>query len=257
MHIYVCIKHVPDTAAQITVTGTCNIDESVEFIINPYDEYAIEEALTFRDQLESSEVVAISVGNDEAQKSLRRALAMGCDRGILIQTEKRFIDSTQVAHALHKAISRDGSPLIIFSGKQSTDQEGMQTPFRLAALFDIPIGTNASSFKKKDHSVTIEHETEGGAKEIITLPLPCLITTTKGLNIPRYPKLPDIMKAKRKEIKVQEINSLAIDTAGTAMELVQLRQADKKRTRKLMREMDSNAMVDQLVNQLLHEDKII
>lgn len=257
MHIYVCIKHVPDTAAQITVTGTRNIDESVEFGINPYDEYAIEEALTFRENSDASEVVAVTVGDDEAQKSLRRALAMGCDRGILIQTEKRFIDSTQVAHALHKAISRDGTPLIIFSGKQSTDQEGMQTPFRLAALFDMPTGTNATSFNKIDRSVTIEHETEGGAKEIVTLPLPCLITAAKGLNIPRYPKLPDILKAKRKEITVQEISDLAIDTAGNAMELSQLRQADKKRTRKLMREMDANVMVEQLVNQLLREDKII
>lgn len=257
MHIYVCIKHVPDTAAQITIIDQRNIDESVEFVTNPYDEYAIEEALTFREKSSASEVVVVSVGKDEAQKSLRRALAMGCDRGILVKTDERFIDSIQVAHALHKVISQDGSPLIIFTGKQSTDQEGMQTPFRLAALFDMPIGTSATAFSKYDNSVSIEHETEGGAKEIVTMPLPCVITATKGLNIPRYPKLPDIMKAKRKEINVQEIVSLGIDIAGAGMELDQLRQSNKKRTHKILRNMDSDEMVNQLVNQLLHEDKII
>jgi len=257
MPIYVCIKHVPDTAAQISVIGPREIDESVEFVINPYDEYAIEEALTFREKSGVSEVVVVTVGNDEAQKSLRRALAMGCDRAILVNTEERFIDCLRVAHALHKAILQDGAPLIIFSGKQSTDQEGMQTPFRLAALFDLPISTNVIAFRCDAQIVTVEHETEGGAREAISMPLPCVVGTSKGLNNPRYPKLPDIMKAKRREIQVVQLADLEINTAGAAMELVSLVSSTKKRKSSRLKDMSPADMANQLVRQLLHEDKIL
>jgi len=255
--IYVCIKHVPETSAQVTIIGPKRIDESVEFITNPYDEYAIEEALTFKEESNASEVVAVTVGNNTAQKSLRHALAMGCDRGILVKTEERFIDAIYVAHALHKAISMDGQPRIIFCGKQSIDQEGMQTPFRLAALFGLPIGSCAIGLKKHDKSVSIERESEEATVETLSIMLPCIITTSKGLNNPRYPKLPDIMKAKRKEIKIHEIANLGIDTDGAIMNLVQLKHSNTKRPVKLLKGMTPAEMADQLVYQLLHEDKIV
>ena len=126
MRIYVCIKHVPDSAANIAVTDTNQFDESVKFVMNPYDEIAVEEALKTKERIEDSEVIVVTVGKEDAAASIRYALAMGADREIVIRTDDR-LDSLLTYTALKAAIEQDGKPDIIFGGKVSIDSEGMQS----------------------------------------------------------------------------------------------------------------------------------
>ncbi len=131
MQIYVCVKHVPDTAANIKITGDAEFDESVKFVVNPYDEYGVEEAIRIVKK-NGGEVVVVTVGKEAAVNTMRSALAMGAARGILVKTEKQFLDSSLTSLALHRAIIEDGVPDLIFTGKQSVDSEGSQTHYRLA-----------------------------------------------------------------------------------------------------------------------------
>lgn len=202
MKIYVCMKHVPDTAANIRPLGGVEFDESVKFIVNPYDEYAIEQALLIREAGPGAEIVAVSVGKAAAASTLRSALAVGADRGILVQTDAYFTEPAETARLLHRAISLDGAPNLILTGRQSVDSEGMQTPYRLGVLFDMPVAVNATAFSMAEGMVTLEREIEGGVCEVIEMPLPCIVGATKGLNRPRSATLPEMMKARKKEIRV-------------------------------------------------------
>ena len=139
--IYVCVKHVPDSAATITVLGTNRIDANVTFLINPYDEHALTEAARIRQQHAPAEVVAVCLGPAAAENTLRSAMAMGADRSILVVTPQDH-DSIFTARALKSAIAQDGEPGIILTGKEAIDTEGMQTLFRLAANFGMPAATN-------------------------------------------------------------------------------------------------------------------
>ena len=133
MKVFVCVKHVPDTAANIKVVDDNGFDESVKFVMNPYDEYALEEAVRTVQQ-NGGEVVAVSVGKQNAVNTVRSALAVGADRGILVKTDAQFLDSTTTALALKAVIEQDGMPDLIFTGKQSVDSEGMQTQYRLQRM---------------------------------------------------------------------------------------------------------------------------
>ena len=141
MQIYVCVKHVPDTAANIKVVEPAGFDESVKFVVNPYDEYGLEEALQIMAKAGGGEVVVVTVGKESAISSLRTALAVGATRGILVKTDAQFLDSGLTSRALQKAIQQDGTPDLVFTGKQSVDSEGMQTPYRLAVALDMPVVT--------------------------------------------------------------------------------------------------------------------
>ena len=130
MNIYVCVKHVPDSAATITVKGETDIEEAITFLMNPYDEHAVTEAHRLKSIFPDAEVIAVSVAKTAGENTLRSALAMGADRGILVTTDKR-LDPIMTARALKTAITQDGQPGIILTGKESIDAEGMQTMFRV------------------------------------------------------------------------------------------------------------------------------
>ena len=164
MRIYVCVKHVPDTAARITILGKDRIDERVTFIMNPYDENAVEEAARYKGSVDDAEVIAVTLGTPAAEATLRSALAMGADRGIFIKTDGHP-DSMVTAAALKAAIESDGKPGIIFTGKESIDSEGFQTMFRLGAALDIPVATNVVAFTYDGEFVEVECEMEAGGKE--------------------------------------------------------------------------------------------
>ena len=168
MKIYVCVKHVPDTAARITILGKSRIDERVTFIMNPYDENAIEEAARIKNETSDAEVIAVTLGSQAAEATLQSALAMGADRGILIKTEDHP-DSMVTAAALKAAIESDGQPGLIFTGKESIDSEGFQTMYRLAAGFSIPAASNVVSFSLESDSAVVECEMEGGSREVIEM----------------------------------------------------------------------------------------
>ena len=254
MKIFVCIKHVPDTAANIKVVGDKGFDESVKFVMNPYDEYAVEEAVRTVQQ-NGGEVVVISVGKPSAANSVRSALAVGADRGILVKTDAQFLDSETTALALKAVIDQDGSPDLIFTGKQSVDSEGMQTHYRLAGKLGFPVASEVSAFSMENGKAIVACEVGGGDREVIEMPMPCVIGATKGLNEPRYPKLPDILKAKKKPFVEMELSDLgiAMSSISSTTTLTQV----KERGAATMLQGSVGDMVADLVNRLENEDKIL
>ncbi len=255
MQIYVCIKHVPDTAANIRPLGKTEFDETVKFIANPYDEYALEEAIRIKEKNTGVTVAAVTVGKEAAVSTLRTALAVGADRAIHVLTKTYFTDAVETANLLYKAISREDLPDLILVGRQSVDTEGMQVPYRLGTLFDLPVAVNVVSLCITDGTVTVEREMEGDIREVIEMRMPCIIGATKGLNHPRSPTLPDMMKAKKKEVLTIPSTNLEIPVSVASMPLLEL-QAAPERTRGRMLEGSPEDMVRELLN-ILRENKML
>ncbi len=227
MQIYVCIKHVPDSAVNITIIENCRIDENVTFLINPYDEHAVTEAAKIKDALPDSEVIAVCLGNDDAEKTLRSALAMGADRGLLITSNKDH-DHIETAKILKAAIEKEGKPALILTGKESIDAEGMQTMFRLGALFGFPVATNVIKIDIEGNKAVVDQELSEGSVNTYELSLPCVIGAGRGLNTPKYPTFRDIVKSRKKPVKIIAFTDLNIETSKANMntvELVPLKQA--------------------------------
>jgi electron transfer flavoprotein beta subunit len=224
MQIYVCLKHVPDTAANIRPLGGTEFDESVKFIVNPYDEYALEQALLIRESGSGAEVIAVTVGKEAAASTLRMALAIGADRAIHVRTETYFTDAIETGRLLYRAISQDGSPGLILTGRQSIDTEGMQIPYRLGVFFDMPVAVNVVAFSMAEGLITVEREIEGDVREVIEMTMPCIVGAT----------LPDMMKAKKKEIRLISRADLGPAPDLPAVELLELQPVpDRGRGRML------------------------
>ncbi len=197
MKIAVCIKRVPDTETRIKVAGTTKIDEAgVKFIANPYDEFAVEAALQLK-QKAGGEIVAVSLGPDSAQETIRTALAMGADRGLHLKTDGQPYDTLAVAHAL--AAELKGYDVILL-GKMAIDDYNHAMGPALAELLGLPCVSAVISLTIDGAKGTAEREVEGGV-EVLSFPLPAVITTDKGLNKPRLPTLPGIMAAKKKPME--------------------------------------------------------
>lgn len=256
MKIFVCVKHVPDTAANIKVVGENGYDESVKFVMNPYDEYAVEEAVRTV-QKNGGEVVIVSVGKQNAVNTLRSGLAVGADRGILVKTNEQFLDSAVTALALKAVIEQDGSPDLIFTGKQSVDSEGMQTHYRLAAAMGLPVATDVVAFSMENGKVTVECEMGGGDREVVEMRMPCVIGANKGLNEPRYPKLPDILKAKKKPIVEMDFAELGIAASMKACATMTSLTQVKERGAATMLKGSVREMVEDLVNRLQNDAKVL
>jgi electron transfer flavoprotein beta subunit len=227
MKIAVCVSHVPDTATKIRIgaDGRSIDPEGVTYIINPYDEYAIEEALKTKDAT-GSEVVVISVGGDSSKDSIRKALAMGADQGILLKSEG-YYDSLSVSHALADEIKALNCDLVFF-GKQSVDYDNGVTGQLTAEILGYNCISVAVSFKLEVNKITAEREIEGG-REVVETELPAIITAQKGLNEPRYASLKGIMASKKKVIEekpakaendLTEIIKLTIPSAKKAGRIV-------------------------------------
>jgi electron transfer flavoprotein beta subunit len=257
MQIYVCVKHVPDTAANIKVVGDNGFDDSsCKFIVNPYDEYAIEQAVGLVEK-HGGEVVIVTVGKAVAAASIRAAMAMGAHRGILVTVESQFLDSQVTARALQAAIEKDGKkPDIIFGGKGAVDSEGFQTLYRLAAGMKLPVVSEINQMQLSDGRASVVHEIGGGARQRLEVFLPCVLGATKGLNEPRYPKFPDIMKAKKKEIKTLSINDLGIDLDAACSKLLKLEKAPERTGAKMLGG-DIRQAMEELVRILKEEEKVL
>lgn len=211
MNIFVCVKQVPDTETKITLkTDKSWIEtDQVKWIMNPYDEFAVEQALLFKEKNPGTVVTVIRVGAVNAQTEiLRTALAMGADQAILIENDEPIIPSV-IAGALNEVIKRNGSTCdLVLTGKQAIDTNGHQVPQMLASLLDIPAITDVVKVEmSSDGQLTIKKE--GISELAFQTPLPVLISCSKGLNTPRYPTLPGIMQAKKKpltKLKLSELN---------------------------------------------------
>lgn len=250
MNILVCISRVPDTAARILVgsDGKSIDKQNVKFIINPYDEFAIEEALRLKEKSGGEPVVtAIAVSNEDAKEQLRTALAMKVDRAVFIKSAE-VLDSYQVAFNIAE-FAKELKPDLIFLGRQSVDFDSLQMPSMLGELLGMPSVSVVSGLKVEGTKVTAERDIEGG-KEVVEAQMPCIISAQKGLNEPRYPKLPDIMKAKSKTIEEIEVKSTGARVSVLGMEI-----PSKQRLGKIFTDSDDD--IKNLVNLLHEEAKVI
>ncbi len=201
MKIAVCVSHVPDTATKVKVSqdGKTIDPAGVTYIINPYDEFAVEEALKTKEKLGGdSEVTVISVGASVNTETIRKALAMGVDKGVLLKDDNQR-DSFGIAKALADEIKSIGAELVFF-GKQSVDYDNSTTGQITAQLIDYNCITVVVKFDLDGNKISAEREIEGG-KELVESQLPAIITCQKGLNEPRYASLKGIMAAKKKTIE--------------------------------------------------------
>lgn len=210
MNIVVCLKQTFDTETKIVLDSNGKIDSSgVDLIINPYDEFAIEEALKIKEKF-GGEVTLISMGSERVQEALRTGLAMGCDQAVLINySETEPPDEWVVAEILAKAVSHIPYDIIL-GGRIAVDDGSGQVAVRLAEALKIPSVNCILKLEIEDNMAMVTREIDGGT-ELIEVSLPAVLTAQKGLNDPRYPTMMGIMKAKKKEIKVLTLADLGID----------------------------------------------
>ena len=222
MKIGVCLKQVPDTETKIRINDSRQwiSEEGVKFIINPYDEYALEEALKAKEKFQG-EVVVLTVGPKRCQEAIRGALAMGADRSVHIVCDDYKLDPLSLAKVMKEAIVKENFD-IVFMGKQAIDNDFSQGGPLLSEMLGWGLANVVLKleFSPDGKTVTAEREIEGGAREVLEMKLPAIITATKGLNTPRYPSLKGIMASKKKEIKEQSIDNLGLNEASLKSGLV-------------------------------------
>ena len=210
MKILVGLKRVVDYNVRIQVKpdGSGVATDGVKMSINPFDEIALEEALRIKERGDAEEVVVVSIGPSDAQQQLRTGLAMGADRAILVQTDT-VLQPLSASRTLLKLIEKE-SPDLVILGKQAIDDDCNQTGQMLSALWDRPQATFASKLEIADGKATVTREVDAGL-ETIEVDLPAVVTTDLRLNEPRYVKLPDIMKAKRKPLDTLALEDLGVE----------------------------------------------
>lgn len=255
MVIYVCIKQVPDTETKIIINSDkTGIDtSSVKWIINPYDEYAVEEALQKKDALKATKVVALTLGPARAADALRTALAMGADEGLHIVTDE-ILDSANIAKALAAAIKAEGEEGFVFSGKLSIDTNNSSVSQQVAQFLKIPHATVISKLDVEGEKIVVERETEAGNKEIVELNSPALVAANKGLNTPRFVSLPGIMKAKKKPIKQVQLSDLGVSAADNKVVFKNYELPQEKPEAKIL---TGDNAAQELVSLLRNEAKVI
>ena len=209
MKILVTTKRVVDYNVKVRVkSDQTDVDlNNVKMSINPFDEIAVEEGVRLRESGQAEELIVVSIGPLQAQEVLRSALALGADRAILVQTD-RVLEPLNVAKIVKMIAQRDNIDLLIM-GKQAIDDDSNQTGQMTAALLDWPQGTFISKLTVEGSDLTVEREVDGGLETLI-MALPAVVTTDLRLNTPRYPKLPNIMKAKQKPLEIISLESLGL-----------------------------------------------
>lgn len=250
MKVLVAIKPVPnpDEKVKIRPDGSGIVLDNVKMVINPFCEIAVEEALRIREK-QGGEVVVLSIGPRDVEQQMRTALAMGADRGIVVEAA-RGLDPLAVAKVMAKVVGQE-KPDLVLMGKQAVDDDSNQVGQILAALLSWPQATFASKieFAADNKSARVAREVDGGL-ETISVPLPAVVTTDLRLNEPRYASLPGIMKAKKKEVKVIPAASLGVDTAPKVKVLSLAPPKERVGGRKV-------ADVAELVGKLRNEAKVL
>ncbi|WP_440996259.1 electron transfer flavoprotein subunit beta/FixA family protein [Arhodomonas sp. SL1] len=212
MKVLVPVKRVVDYNVKVRVKadGSGVETANVKHSMNPFDEIAVEEAVRLKESGKVEEIVAVSLGEQSSQETLRTALAMGADRGMLITSEEA-LQPLAVAKALAKVVERE-EPGLVIAGKQAIDDDANQTAQMLAALLGWGQGTFACGLELEDGTATVSREIDGGT-QTVRLKLPAVVSTDLRLNEPRYVKLPNIMKAKKKQLDVIDAAELGVDLA--------------------------------------------
>ena len=213
MKILVSVKRVVDYNVKIRVKadGTGVDLANVKMSMNPFDEISVEQAIRMKEAGQATEIVAVSIGPEKSQETIRTALAMGADRGILIQADAA-IEPIAVAKLLQAVIAAE-QPGLVIVGKQAIDDDCNQTGQMLAALLGWPLATFASKILLADGKATVTREVDGGL-QTITVNMPCVVTTDLRLNEPRYASLPNIMKAKKKPLDMKKPEDYGVSVAA-------------------------------------------
>ena len=212
MKILVPIKRVVDYNVKVRpLSDNSNVDlNNVKMSVNPFCEIAVEEAVRLKESGQASEIVVVTVGGDECQEQLRACLALGADRAILAKTDS-LLEPLAIAKVLASIVESENPNLVIL-GKQAIDGDNNQTGQMLAAMLDYPQATNASEVKIEGSTVQVTREIDGGL-QTLKLNIPAIVTTDLRLNEPRYASLPNIMKAKKKELNILPIADMGLDTS--------------------------------------------
>ena len=249
MKILVAVKRVIDYNVQIRVKedGSGVVTDNVKMSTNPPDDNAIEEAVKIKEAGKASEVVAISVGEDKAQETVRKALAVGADRGILVKADG-IIEPLAVAKILKKIVEKE-NPDLVFMGKQAIDDDCNQTGQMLGALLNWPQATFASKIEIKDKSLEVIREIDKGL-ETIEVNIPSIVTCDIRLNEPRNASLTNIMKAKKKPLEILNVSDLGVDTTPRVQQ-IKIEEPPKRKAGIKV------ANVAELVNKLKNEAKVI
>lgn len=256
MKILVCIKQVPDMESRFRVNAEQNWYERSDLAwrMNEYDEYAVEQAVQLKEQVSSSELTVLCIGRAQVQETMKKALAMGCDRGVHIVDEEAYRkDPFEIASVIAE-FAREHSFDLIFTGMQSQDRGSAQVGVLVAELLGLPSITTIVDFAFADGTITAKRELEGGLKAVVTTQLPALVTCQLGLNVPRYPTLPNIMKAKKKELLTVAVESL--HKVAPRQEVISVALPEKKGGG-LVLEGEINSLVDQVIKILKEKTTVL
>jgi electron transfer flavoprotein beta subunit len=249
MKVLVAVKRVVDYNVKIRVNSDQTAVETanVKMSMNPFDEIAVEEGIRLKETGSASEIIALSVGPTQCQETIRTALAMGADRGVLVETDA-MVEPLAIAKCI-KAIVEKESPDLVIVGKQAIDDDSNQTGQMLAALLGWSQGTFASNLELSNGSIKVTREVDGGL-ETVNLKLPSVVTTDLRLNEPRYASLPNIMKAKKKPIEITNPDALGVDITQR-LTVLKVEEPPKRQAGVMVED------VSQLVDKLRNEAKVI
>ncbi len=257
MKILVCIKQVPDLESRFkpNAKGVWYDETDLAWRMNEYDEYAVEQAVQLREQLgESAELTVLSIGPDRVVEAIKKALAMGCDKGVHIQDPAAADkDPWQIASIIASHAKGQGYDLV-FTGMQSQDRGSAQVGVIVAELLGLACATTLVGFAYDNGTITAKRELEGGTKGVVKLSTPALVTCQLGLNTPRYPTLPNIMKAKKKEILAVPVGDLLAE--GALAQTASFHPPAKKGGG-IVLEGDVGTLVDQLVGILKEKTAVL
>src|SRR5690625_2639070 len=257
MNIYVLLKKTFDTEEKIVIADGQIEDDSAEFIINPYDEYAVEEAIKQRDE-HGGEVTVVTIGDEDSEKQLRTALAMGADEAVLINTEDDLEDGDQYTTVkILQAFFAEKEVDLIFAGNVAIDEASGQVGPRLAELLNLSCVTTIVDIEIDGESVQIERDVEGDIEKVEST-LPLLVTCQQGLNEPRYPSLPGIMKAKKKPLEELEIDDLDLEEEDVEAKTktIDIFLPPEKEAGRVL-EGDASEQVQELVSILKNDEKVL
>ena len=261
MNIFVCVKQVPDTETKVTPTADGNYIEtsSIKWVMNPYDELAVEQALSIKAANSDSTITVIRVGGVKDTESLRTAMAMGADESFLVQTDD-ILDPYATAKAIKGAIEKSGkTPDIILTGWKAIDDDNVQVPQILSHMMDLPHVSVVMGFEQNGDTITLKREVEGGTTEIYDVTGGCVVGCQKGLNTPRYPSLPGLMKAKKKPLTTLSLDDVGVSSADQKVKYSNFELPPVKPEGKKFETDDSNRadIVKEVVGLLRNEAKVI
>ncbi len=256
MKILVCIKQVPDMESKFIINeaGIWYKDSDLAWRMNEYDEYAVEQAVQLKEQVGDADVTVLSIGPDRVKESLKKALAMGCDRGVQIKDDDYYLkDPMEIASLIH-SLAKDKGFDVVFTGMQSQDRGSAQVGVLLAEMLGLPSVSTVVDFAFEAGTITARRELEGGLKGVVKVQVPALVTCQLGLNTPRYPTLPNIMKAKKKELLTVDASELEASENLLATEKIYV---PEKKSGGLVLEGEVGDLADQLIKLLKEKTGVI